>query len=197
MAVEALRTQTDWAPFSPSTDYDVLLEDGVRLPPKAVFGLAASEALGLPVLPRHFSGGLGTACFMTIESAGFAIVAKSARQPAPTVPAAEDEGWLEGAPRLRNHLRRERARGLSKAKKSAFMEANDGRLFCEICRCEPILEHDDPLADACIEVHHREMAIAAMEEGHVTMLRDLQCLCANCHRLLHARLRQAENTAQA
>lgn len=192
MAVEALRSQTDWAPYSPSIDYDVLLEDGVRLPPKAVFGYAASEALGFPVLPRHFSGGLGTACFETIENAGFAIAPKSGGQPATTVPAAEEEGWLEGAPKLRNHLRRERARGLSKAKKSAFMEANNGRLFCEICECEPIVAHQDPLADACIEVHHREKAVADMGKGHVTKLDDLQCLCANCHRLVHARLRQAE-----
>lgn len=196
MAVEALRSQTDWAPYSPSIDYDVLLEDGVRLPPKAVFGHAASAALEIPVLPRHFSGGLGTACFGAIEKAGFAIVTKSGGQPARTVPAAE-EGWLEGAPKLRNHLRRERARGLSRAKKSEFMEANRGRLFCEICECEPIIDYDDPLAEACIEVHHRETAVAAMEEGHVTKLDDLQCLCANCHRLVHSRLRQAEKGAMS
>lgn len=197
MAVEALRGETDWAPYSPSIDYDVLLEEGVRLPPKAVFGRAASEALGFPVLPRHFSGGLGATCFVSIEKAGFAIVPKSAAQPATTVPAAEEGGWLEGAPKLRNHLRRERARGLSRAKKSAFMEANDGRLFCEICECEPIVDHADPLADACIEVHHREMMIASMAEGHVTKLDDLQCLCANCHRLIHARLRHAEKAVLA
>jgi hypothetical protein len=197
MAVEALRTRTDWAPYSPSNDYDVLLEDGVRLPPKAVFGGAASEALGFPVLPRHFSGGLGTACFEAIEEAGFAIVSKAGAQPVATVPGSEEEAWLEGTPKLRNHLRRERARGLSKAKKSAFMEANAGRLFCEICQCEPIQDHGDPLADACIEVHHRETAIAAMGQGHKTKLDDLQCLCANCHRLVHARLRHAEKVALA
>lgn len=197
MAVEGLRTRSDWTLYSPSTDYDVLLEDGVRLPPKAVFGGAASEALGFAVLPRHFSGGLGTACFLAIEAAGFAIVSKSGEQPVAAVPASEEESWLEGAPKLRNHLRRERARGLSKAKKSAFMEANDGRLFCELCQCEPIQDHSDPLADACIEVHHRETAIAAMGQGHKTKLDDLQCLCANCHRLVHARLRHAEKAALA
>lgn len=196
-AVEALRTRTDWAPYRPSIDYDVLLEDGVRLPPKAVFGGAASEALGFPVLPRHFSGGLGTACLAAIEEAGFAIVSKSGEQPVATLPASEEESWLEGTPKLRSHLRRERARGLSKAKKSAFMEENAGRLFCEICRCEPIQDHGDQLADACIEVHHRETAIAAMGHGHKTKLDDLQCLCANCHRLVHARLRHSEKAALA
>lgn len=194
-AVEALRERTDWTPYSASTDYDVLLEDGVRLPPKAVFGQAASEALGFPVLPRHFSGGFGTICFSAIDEAGFPIVAKTGQQSSSKLPASEEEGWAEGAPKLRTHLRRERAHGLSRAKKSAFIDANGGRLFCEHCQCEPILDHDDPLADACIEVHHRETAIAAMKEGHVTKLDDLQCLCANCHRLVHARLRQAERTS--
>ncbi|WP_156796145.1 hypothetical protein [Brevundimonas subvibrioides] len=149
------------------------------------------------MLPRHFSGGLRTICFVAIEEAGFAIVSKSGQQPVATVPASEEDGWLEGTPKLRNHLRRERARGLSRAKKSVFMEANDGRLFCEICQCEPIQDHGDPLADACIEIHHRETAIGAMGQGHKTKLDDLQCLCANCHRLIHARLRHAENAASA
>lgn len=76
-AVQELRHQTDWLPYSPSKDYDVFLEDGTRLPPKAVFGRAASLALGYSVLPIHFSGGVGTPSFKAIEAAGFAIVTKS------------------------------------------------------------------------------------------------------------------------
>lgn len=34
-----------------------------------------------------------------------------------------------------------------------------------------------------------------MTEGHVTTLEDLQCLCANCHRLLHAFLRAEKDEA--
>jgi len=194
-AIEALRFLTSWSPYHPSTDYDVLLEDGVRLPPKAVFGRAASEALGVEVLPRHFSGGVGTLAFESIRSAGYAIVAKDALALTSEVPLTDDDVWAEGAPKLRSHMRRERARGLSKAKKSAFIEANDGRLFCERCLIEPTVAFEDPLADACIEVHHRETAIAAMVDGHVTKLSDLECLCANCHRLVHARLRAAEKSA--
>lgn len=196
-AVQVLRGQANWAPYSASTDYDVLLEDGVRLPPKAVFGHAASHALGFPVLPRHFSGGLGTVCFAAIEQAGFEIVSKTGHVPASKLPPTEEDRWAEGAPKLVRHMRRERARGLSRAKKSAFQDANGGRLLCEQCGCEPILDHNDPLADACIEVHHRETAVAQMQEGHVTALEDLQCLCANCHRLVHARLREAEKAALA
>src|SRR6202045_59035 len=43
--------------FGPSTDFDLIAPNDDRLPPKAVFGLAATEALGFTVQPRHFSGG--------------------------------------------------------------------------------------------------------------------------------------------
>jgi predicted HNH restriction endonuclease len=31
------------------------------------------------------------------------------------------------------------------------------------------------------------------EDGHATMLEDLQCLCANCHRVVHWLLKEADN----
>lgn len=68
-------------PFAPSTDFDLVTADGARLPPKAVFGKAASEALGFTVLPRHFTGGLGTPAFAALEKAGYSIVPKE-QQPA-------------------------------------------------------------------------------------------------------------------
>ncbi|WP_139150054.1 hypothetical protein [Sphingobium yanoikuyae] len=63
-------------PFGQSTDYDLLFE-GHRLPPKAVFGLAASEALGFPVRPENFSAGNGMVCFRRLRASGFQIVAKA------------------------------------------------------------------------------------------------------------------------
>lgn len=77
--------------YGPSTDYDVVLDDGVTLPPKAVFGLAASEALGFSVLPRHFTGGEGTPCFDAINSAGYKISRKKedvGSAPSPSRPKA-------------------------------------------------------------------------------------------------------------
>ena len=62
--------------FSDSTHYDVLLNDGTRIPPKALFGVAASRVLNFEVLPSHFTGGEGTPCFRTIRNAGFCIVPK-------------------------------------------------------------------------------------------------------------------------
>lgn len=75
-AVDALLAGVDH-PFGESTDFDLLTLNGERLPPKAVFGLAATDALGFKVLPKHFTGGLGTPSFQILEAAGFRIEAKS------------------------------------------------------------------------------------------------------------------------
>ncbi|SFT90336.1 hypothetical protein [Paraburkholderia aspalathi] len=57
-AVQQFQSGNVHHPFSPSTDYDLILDDGLRLPPKAVFGVALSMALdGEAIEPKHFSGG--------------------------------------------------------------------------------------------------------------------------------------------
>lgn len=89
------------------------------------------------------------------------------------------------------HLRAERKSGLSKAKREQFKRQNKGRLFCERCGFEPVKEYDTELAESCIEVHHAKVAIADMTPDHKTQLEDLQCLCANCHRLVHREIREA------
>jgi hypothetical protein len=131
-AVEKLRAGVDHA-FDPSTDFDLVTDTGERFPPKAVFGLAASEGLGFEIQPKHFTGGRGTPCFRILEAAGFTIVAKSEALPSLNLPASqEDREWAEGTPKLVSHLRKERASGLAQAKKENFMRLH-GRLICERC----------------------------------------------------------------
>lgn len=74
-AVQEILAGKEVTAFGPSTDYDLLTEDGRLLPPKAVFGLALSMALGnVAVEPRHFTaGGL---CFDLLRAAGYQIVKK-------------------------------------------------------------------------------------------------------------------------
>jgi hypothetical protein len=62
-AVQLLKSGQASHRFGESTDYDVIDDDGTRLPPKAVFGLAASEALGFEVLPLRYmeTGSIGPA----------------------------------------------------------------------------------------------------------------------------------------
>ncbi|MES2979734.1 MAG: hypothetical protein V4731_15025 [Pseudomonadota bacterium] len=176
--------------FADSDAFDVLLEDGTRLPPKAVFGIALADALGFQVLPKHFSGGLGTVCFERLGAAGYAIVPKDGNTPEAAEPkASPDSEWAEGNPKLRSHLKRERAPSLSKAKKADFRNQNAGKLFCEKCKVDPVAHYGSEDGEACIEVHHHLTQVAEMVPGHKTKLADLMCLCANCHRLEHRLLR--------
>jgi hypothetical protein len=194
-AVEKLRNGFTGHQFGPSTDYDVLLEDNVRLPPKAVFGLAASEVLGYEVLPRRFSAGHSSPCFRIIKAARYTIVPKGNGEMATSITqlSATDREWTEGRPRLVSHLRRERRSGLAAAKKAAFIREH-GKLFCERCRLDPEISYGGGHGAACIEVHHATVRISEMaEDGHATMLEDLQCLCANCHRVVHWLLKEADN----
>ncbi len=175
-------------PFGESTTYDVLF-DGARLPPKALFGLAATEALGFPVRPDNFRGGEGTPTFRILRDHGYPVVPKG-RDPAPAaIPDVEDRIWIEGRQQLGQHLRRERGTGLAAAKRDRF-RAEHGRLFCERCLMDPVERYGSASGEACIEVHHRRTQVAAMQEEHVTRLEDLMCLCASCHRVVHREMQE-------
>ena len=193
-AVQRLVSSSVNHPFGESTDYDVIAEDGSRLPPKAVFGLAATEALGYEILPRHFVGGSGTLCFKAITDAGYRIVRKDKIQPDEVPPDEvspnpDDHTWVEGHPKLVTHLRRERKPGLAAEKKDVFRREH-GRLQCECCGLDPAKTYGPDIGDACIEVHHK-LPVANMPPGHETHLDELKCVCANCHRIIHHKLRNA------
>lgn len=166
-------------------EYDLLVDGGVRLAPKQVFALAASDALGFSVKPFHFTAGANTFCFQLLERAGYRIVAKG-RHSEPLNLRPEQKELAEGATKLVKHFRRERAPGLAQAKKSLFRKQH-GRLFCEGYKLEPS-EKYGPYAGACVEVHHNAIHVAYMKPSHMTTLEQLQCLCANCHRVMHGHL---------
>lgn len=188
-AIEKLRGGYLEHTYGPSTDYDLLTDAGERFPPKAVFGIAASEALGIEVLPEHFSSGLGTPCFQKLHQAGYDIVPRDEKYKPNDTILLEDRLWAEGNARLVTHLRRERASGLAQAKKDSFIRIH-GQLSCEHCGIDPVSEYG-PHGDACIEVHHRATQVENMTASHRTRLEDLMCLCANCHRVEHRRLKMS------
>ena len=68
--------------FGESTRYD-LVSQGVRYPPKAIFGLAAERVLKRRLTPADFAGGLGSICFRTLAKLGFSVVSKSAIEDLP------------------------------------------------------------------------------------------------------------------
>lgn len=183
--------------FAASTDYDLLAEGGQRLAPKAVFGVAATLALGYEILPKHFTAGENSTCFRILRNAGFSIVKKDELL-TPISPSLsnEDQEWTEGRTILVAHLVKERAKGLAQAKKSRFRREH-GKLYCERCGLDPVEHYKTPFAESCIEVHHHETQLRDMNGDHLTRLESLQCLCANCHRLIHRILREHERGAIA
>ncbi|MBE3023088.1 hypothetical protein [Janthinobacterium sp. GW458P] len=204
-AVQLIRDGSAEHQFGPSTDYDLIDSDGVRLPPKAVFGLAARLALGFDVLPGHFTAGETSPCFRILRRAGYQIVPKEMQdesingfaedsQDEPALELSEDDReWVEGRPKLIRHLVRERAKGLAQAKRLRF-KRDHGKLFCERCKLDPVEFYGSIDGEACIEVHHSETQVSEMKQGHKTHLDSLQCLCANCHRLVHKQLKEGYPT---
>ena len=174
-------------PFGKSTDFDLIGDGDHRLPPKAVFGIALSLALGITVEPKHFSGGEGSPCFRILRDAGFRVVPK--HEVVKVGIELEEGEWEEGKRVITSHITRERAAGLAKAKKAQFVRIN-GVLKCEHCKEIPAQKYGTELADSCIEVHHARTLVSDMPAEHKTRLEDLECLCANCHRLVHRKMRE-------
>ena len=189
-AVRALVNGTVDHPFADSTDYDVITADGIRLAPKALFGVAAKQALGIEVRPKDFRGGEGTPCFKTIRAAGLNIVPKQHGRGVPSDPV---DAWIEGDPKRREHLRYERNPKAVLRKKKAFREEH-GQLRCEECGLVPVEKYGDEIGDACIEVHHK-IPLAILRKSRKTRLEDLMCVCANCHRVIHHKMRKISPTA--
>lgn len=102
-------------------------------------------------------------------------------------PTDEERTWIEGNPTIAVHLKRERQPGLAAKKRAQFIY-DYGRLTCESCGLDPAAVYGEDIGSACIEIHHHRTHVADMEPGHMTSLDDLQCLCANCHRVLHRAL---------
>jgi 5-methylcytosine-specific restriction endonuclease McrA len=196
--------------FGPSTDYDLLTEQGDRLAPKHVFGRALEIAgVVAEARPVHFSAGWTQPCFPMLEDAGYTIIIKSAsaaevdrrrrraaRSKAETdkavasVPAdPEERRWIEGNPRMAIHLRTERTRSPKAvaSKRTAVRAANEGRLACEHCATDWYAVYPPAIAEAIFDIHHT-IPLKDMGEEHETGIEDLLCLCANCHRAEHRRM---------
>jgi len=186
-AREELLLNRDYSPFDDSDKFDVLLENGERLPPKALFGRALSKVVDFPVRPGHFTGGTSSTCFSILAQYEYQIVPKGNTVTLPP-PPPEDKSWLEGNKRQQWHLASERRSGLAAAKRRHFLTKH-GKLYCEQCGLDPVKAYGTPDGEACIEVHHARVSVSDMSPGHVTRLEDLQCLCANCHRVAHRRMK--------
>ena len=158
---EELLRSRDYAPFEDSDGYDVLLENGDRLPPKALFGKALARRLGRDIRPVHFAGGERTACFKILRTHGYEVVTKGDAAAVSPDPSSDKE-WREGGKKLRTHLSSERKSGLAAAKRAHFIDQN-GALFCESCGLNPSQTYESVYAESCIEVHHASVSVATMQ----------------------------------
>ena len=83
--------------YSHSTTYDLIV-GGKSYPPKAIFGLAISSLLGVTVRSEHFSAGVGSPCFVTLESLGFEInpkIEQEYKSSNNSEPKAKNKLWSE------------------------------------------------------------------------------------------------------
>ena len=90
----------------------------------------------------------------------------------------------EGRLLTRLHRSRERSRKLINRKKAAFAKAH-GHVFCEACGFD-FQERYGERGAGFIECHHIK-PVHTLRPGDKTRLADLRLLCANCHRMVHAK----------
>jgi hypothetical protein len=173
------------------SDFELIAGDGMRLSTNAVLVTAAQIAVGAQFTTAKLEGDALDHYHDLLGAAGFEVIPRGEQPSSTAVPiSSEDREWTEGRPKLVQHLKRERAPGLARAKKMSFLRLH-GKLRCERCGLVPE-EVLGEFGDACIEVHHKRIGVGEMGNGDRTRLQDLECLCANCHRIVHASIREQQ-----
>lgn len=185
-AIDFLQIHRKFANFKNAKSCYLIYPNYDPLAVKMVFGKALSLCFGnAPVRAEHFNSRMA---IEILQARGFKCVNT---QPQRTGMHLQDEGPVaEGAIQLKSHFYRERNSALAQRKKQ-FFKMRHGFLFCEICGLEPI-EAFGEYGESCIEVHHKT-PLGSLPGTSQTTLDDLQCLCANCHRIAHAKIRQGSS----
>ncbi len=94
-------------------------------------------------------------------------------------PEVEEGRWL-----TRVHRSRERKQSIVNQKKQVVMKRS-GLLACEVCEFVYKLAYGER-GEAFIEAHHVK-PLHTLVPGQKTRLEDLALICANCHRMIHAK----------
>ena len=113
-----------------------------------------------------------------------AVLATSPEIAADAIGANEDEDAPEGAIVSRLHISRERNSKIVRKRKEST-RAKHGFLACEACGFD-FGEAYGPRGDGYIEAHHTK-PVHTLSVGDRTKPSDLALICANCHRMIHAR----------
>lgn len=119
---------------------------------------------------------------------GTAASIRMALNQTPSMVTSQDTGQeaeaAEGALLTRLHHYRERDASLARKRKAQALAAH-GRLVCEACDFDFAQAYGER-GDGFIEVHHTR-PLETLQPGTRTKLSELAILCANCHRMVHAR----------
>lgn len=97
---------------------------------------------------------------------------------------SDEFGAEEGSLLSRAHRRRERNRGIVKKKKALAIKTT-GTLICEVCSFNFVAVYGERGSDF-MECHHK-IPVASLRSPSKTRLSDLALVCANCHRMIHAK----------
>ncbi|MFH5772704.1 HNH endonuclease [Paracoccus sp. NGMCC 1.201697] len=123
-----------------------------------------------------------------LRAAAVMIREQLAAPPNGTFGLVYDEPEIEEAPEgriiTRMHRTRERSRQLVAARKKQFLKQH-GRVFCETCGFDFESVYGEH-GNGFIECHHTK-PVHEMKADQKTQLSDLALICANCHRMVHAR----------
>jgi 5-methylcytosine-specific restriction protein A len=105
-----------------------------------------------------------------------------------TIAAAEDAEGIteaeEGRLLTRMHRVRERNRELVRRKRDTVLR-DTGRLACEACDFD-FYDRYGEHGRGFVEVHHL-LPLYSLAPGSRTRMQDLAVVCANCHRMIHAK----------
>lgn len=117
-----------------------------------------------------------------------AAAIRAALEQAPQLVTAPDTSpdveAAEGAILTRLHHYRERDAGLARKRKAQALSVH-GRLTCEACNFDFAKAYGGR-GEGFIEAHHTK-PLETLQANAKTKLSELALLCANCHRMIHAR----------
>jgi 5-methylcytosine-specific restriction protein A len=141
------------------------------------------------MIPRAVKGGIGQSNVWYANSPDSAVHRQkvidliNGVEKGDSIPDVDEESFgVEGHPRLRAHIARERNASIIKKKRNQVL-AETGTLKCEVCNFDFFETYGEIGKDFC-EVHH--LTPLHKSDGLTkTKISDLAIVCSNCHRMLH------------
>ncbi|MDD3839391.1 MAG: HNH endonuclease [Clostridia bacterium] len=95
----------------------------------------------------------------------------------------EDDCFIEGRKKLRQHIICERNQQLIKSAKQRFKDAHNNNIFCEVCGFD-FYKVYGKLGEDFIEAHHIK-PVSEMKDNEKTDINDIVMVCSNCHSMIH------------